>query len=156
MSGSPKDDEQVAVAGVLQVVGHVQVVVHPCFQHWDAAEPFELGGVGVVVEGAGNQQVEPGFRGLAGGLDEVGAGDGAELRADEHGGAALVGRGFLTTDAAFGADAVARPARQGREIDAGLPCGPVARRRSPDCRGWPWHEVVAPAVAARLPRQCLR
>ena len=72
------------MAGVLQVVGHVQVVVHARFQHRDAAEALELRRVGVVVEGAGDQQIEAGFRGLAGGLDEVRTGDGAELRAYEN------------------------------------------------------------------------
>ena len=46
-------------------------------------------GVGVVVEGAGDQHVEAGVAGLAGGGDQIGAGDGAELRADEDRGALL-------------------------------------------------------------------
>ena len=84
-----EDDEQVALAGVLQVVGHVQVGVHAGFEHGDAAELVELGGVGLVVEGAGDQHVEAGVAGLAGGGHQIGARDGAELRADEDGGALL-------------------------------------------------------------------
>jgi hypothetical protein len=67
-----EDDEQVALAGVLEVVGHVQVGVHAGLEHRDAAELVELGGVGVVVEGAGDQHVEAGVAGLAGGGDQVG------------------------------------------------------------------------------------
>ena len=47
-----EDDEQVAVAGILQLAGHVQVGVHAGFQYRDAAQALELGGVGIVVEGA--------------------------------------------------------------------------------------------------------
>jgi hypothetical protein len=85
-----EDHEEVALAaGVLQVVGHVQVGVHARLEDGDAAELVELGGVGVVVEGAGDEHVEAGVGGLAGGGDQVGAGDGAELGADEDAGAAL-------------------------------------------------------------------
>ena len=55
-----EDDEQVALAGVLQVVGHVEVGVHARLEDRDAAERFELRRVGVVVEGAGDQDVEAG------------------------------------------------------------------------------------------------
>ena len=85
-----ENDEEVALAGVLEVVGHVQVGVHARLEDGDAAELVELRGVGVVVEGAGDEHVEAGVAGLAGGGDEVGAGDGAELRADEDGGAFLL------------------------------------------------------------------
>ena len=81
--GLAEDDEEVALAGVLQVVGHVEVGVHARLQHGDAAELAELRGVGVVVEGAGDQHVEVGVGGLAHRRHEIGAGDGAELRADE-------------------------------------------------------------------------
>ena len=46
--------------------------------------------VRVVVERAGDQHVEVGIAGLARGRDQIGARDGAELRADEDGGAFLV------------------------------------------------------------------
>ena len=85
-----EDDEEVALAGVLEVVGHVQVGVHARLEHGDAAELVELRGVGLVVEGAGDQHVEVGVAGLAGGRHQIGALDGAELRADEDGGALLV------------------------------------------------------------------
>jgi hypothetical protein len=74
-----EDHEQVALAGVLQVAGHVQVGVHARLQHRDAAELVELGRVGLVVEGAGDEHVEAGVAGLAGGGDQVRAADGAEL-----------------------------------------------------------------------------
>jgi hypothetical protein len=43
--GLAEDHEQVALAGVLQVLGHVQVGVHARLEHRDAAELVELGGV---------------------------------------------------------------------------------------------------------------
>ena len=80
-------DEEVAFARVLQVVGHVEVGVHAGLEDRDAAELGELGGVGLVVEGAGDEDVERGVGGRAGGGDEVHAVDGAELGADEYGAA---------------------------------------------------------------------
>ena len=50
-----EDDEQVALAGVLQVVGHVQVGVHAGLEDRNAAELAELRRVGVVVERTGDQ-----------------------------------------------------------------------------------------------------
>ena len=90
--GLAEDDEQVAGAGGLQVAAHMQVGVHARLQHRHAAELVELGGVGVEVEGAGDQHVEAGVARLARGGDEVGPGDGAELGADEDAGAALPSR----------------------------------------------------------------
>ena len=84
-----EDDEQVAFAGVLQVLGHVQVGIHAGLEHGDAAQLVELGGVRLVVEGAGDQHIEAGIARLARGGDEVGALHGAELGADEDGGALL-------------------------------------------------------------------
>ena len=60
-----EDDEEVAFAGVFEVVGHVEVGVHAGLEDGDAAEFVELRGVGVVVEGAGDQHVEIGVRGFA-------------------------------------------------------------------------------------------
>ena len=82
-----KDDKEVALAGVFEVVGHVEVGVHAGLEDRDAAEFVELGGVGLVIEGAGKQNIESGVGGLADSLHEIGAGDGAEFRADEDGGA---------------------------------------------------------------------
>ena len=53
-----EDDEEVALAVVAQIVGHVEVGVHPGLEHLDAAQPGKLGGVCVVVEGAGDENVE--------------------------------------------------------------------------------------------------
>ena len=33
-----EDDEQISLAGVLEILGHVQVGVHPSFEHGDAAQ----------------------------------------------------------------------------------------------------------------------
>ena len=74
-----EDDEEVALAGILQVVGHVEVGVHARLEHGDAAEFCELGGVRLIVEGAGDQHVKVGVAGLSGSSDQIGAGNGAEL-----------------------------------------------------------------------------
>ena len=86
MSGSPKMTKRLPLAGVLQVVGHVQVGVHPRLEDRERAELVEVGGVRLVVESAGDEHVEARVRGLAGGLDEVRPRDGAELRPDEDAG----------------------------------------------------------------------
>ena len=65
----------------------MQIGVHARLEHGDAAELVEFRGVRLVVEGAGDQHIEAGIAGLAGGGDQIGALDGAELRADEDGGA---------------------------------------------------------------------
>ena len=109
-----EDDEEIAFAGVLEVVGHVQVGVHAGLEHGDAAQLVELRGVRLVVEGAGDQHIEPGIARLAGGGDEIRALHGAELRADEDGGAFL-GVAFHVT--AFGADQIAGPGGERGEGD---------------------------------------
>ena len=87
-----EDDEEVALAGVLEVLGHVQVGVHTGLEHGDAAEFTELGGVRLVVEGAGDQNVEVRIARLARGGHQIGPGDGAEFRADEDGSPEFSGR----------------------------------------------------------------
>jgi hypothetical protein len=87
ISGSPKMTKRLPLPVFFQVFGHVKVGVHAGLQDGDAAEFVELGGMGVEVEGAGDEDVEAGVGGFAGGGDEVGAGDGAELRADQDCGA---------------------------------------------------------------------
>ena len=67
--GFTKDDKEVARSGVFEVVGHVQVGVHAGFEDGDAAELGEVGGVGIVAEGTGNQNIEPGIAGFTGGGD---------------------------------------------------------------------------------------
>ena len=71
--GLAEDDEEVPFAGVLQVLGHVKVGVHAGFENGDAADLRQLRGVRFVVEGAGDEDVEVGVGGFAGGGDEVGA-----------------------------------------------------------------------------------
>jgi hypothetical protein len=82
-----EDDEEVAFAGVLEIFGHVQVGVHARLEHGDAAQLAELRGVRLVVEGAGDEDIEAGIAGLTRGGDEVGALYGTELGSDEDGGA---------------------------------------------------------------------
>lgn len=72
-----EDDEEVALPGVLEVVGHVEVGVYAGFEDGYPAEPVELGGVGFVVEGARDEDIEVRVSGFAGGTHEVGARDGS-------------------------------------------------------------------------------
>ncbi|MNK99684.1 hypothetical protein D3C87_1200940 [compost metagenome] len=101
-----EDHEQVALAGVLQVFGHVQVGIHACLEHVDAAQLAEFAGRCIVVEGAGDEHVEIGIASFAGGIDQVSTGNGTELRADQDTGTLHLS---VFQIAAFGADQVARP-----------------------------------------------
>ena len=56
-----EDDKQIAFAGVLQVVGHVEVGVHPGLEDGDAAQLVELRRMGVVVKGTGDEDIEVGI-----------------------------------------------------------------------------------------------
>ena len=116
--GLAEDDEEVALAGVLEIAGHVKVGVHARLEHRDATELLELRGVGVVAEGAGNQHVEPGVGRLTCGGNQIRARDGAELRPDEDASAAR-GTRFAAAFhiAPLGADVMARPSRERREGD---------------------------------------
>ena len=102
----------------LQVLGNVEVGVHAGFEDGDAADLGQLRGVRLVVEGAGDEDVEVGVGGFAGGGDEVRARDGAELGADEDGGA-LFAAGALASFKvkAHGADVLARPRGERGEGD---------------------------------------
>ena len=93
----------------------MQVGVHAGLEHGDAAELVELRGVRLVVEGAGDEHIEPGIARLAGGGDEIGALHGAELGADEDGGALSPSLAFQV--AAFGADQIAGPGGERGEGD---------------------------------------
>ena len=110
-----EDDEEVALAGVLEVVGHVQVGIHARLEHGDAAEFVELRGVGVVVEGAGDEHIKAAITGLTGSGNQIGAGNGTELRADEDGCAFFRRQmsSFTFQITAFGADQIARPGGEG-------------------------------------------
>lgn len=79
----PEDDEEVVAAGVGNVVGHVEIRVHARLEDGNAAELVELRGLCVVVEGAGNEDIEARVAGFPGGDDKVGTAHGAELRANE-------------------------------------------------------------------------
>lgn len=47
--GLAKDDEQVALAGILEVFGHVQVGIHARLEYRNAIEYFEFRDLGLVV-----------------------------------------------------------------------------------------------------------
>ena len=101
-----KDYEQVSLAGVLKVIGHVQVCIHARLEYRDASEFVKFRRVSVVVKSAGNQYIETCIAGLAGGGHQIGAGDCAEFGADEDSGALFAARFFITS---FGADQIAWP-----------------------------------------------
>ena len=81
-----EDDEQVALAAVDQILLHVQICVHAGLEHGNRPELVELGGLGLVVEGAADQHVEAGIGAFAACFHQIDAADGAELRADEDAG----------------------------------------------------------------------
>ena len=113
-----EDDEQIPLAGVLEIVGHVQVSVHPGLEHGDSTEFVEFRRMGVIVEGAGDEDVKTGVTGLTGGMNQVGAGNGAEFGTDEDGGPFLdSGAVAFFQVAPFGTDQVARPGDEGGEGD---------------------------------------
>src|SRR3546814_9020549 len=66
------------------LLGHMQVGVHARLQHGDAPQLVEFGGVGVVVEGAGDQHVEVRVRRLARRRHQVRPRHRAELGPDEN------------------------------------------------------------------------
>lgn len=102
-----EDDEEVALAGVLQVLGHVQVGVHAGFQDGERAKAIEVGRLGVEIEGAGDQYVEAGVRCLAGGSRDLAACQRAKFRADQDR-RAFFHRAAIGI-AAFGGDVIAGP-----------------------------------------------
>jgi len=76
--------------------------------------------VSLIVEGAGDEHIEASITGLAGGGDEIGPLNGAELGTNEDGGTPL----RLTFQIpAFGADQLAGPRGEGGEGDAVLLVG---------------------------------
>ena len=85
--GLAEHDEQVALPGVLQLVRHVQVGIHARLQDREAAELAQFRGMGVEVEGAGDQHVEARIDRLARGGDEVRPADGAVFGTDQDRGA---------------------------------------------------------------------
>ena len=138
----------------------MQVGVHAGLQHRHPPQALELGGVGVVVEGAGDEHVETAVGGLPRRLHQVGTRHRAELRPDEHrspplgtGWRVLVilrlaqdGRRGALDVPAVGADEPARPRRQRREADAVLPVG-LLHAGAPQVIQDDLAEVVARAVA---------
>ncbi len=85
--GFAEDDEEVSLAGVLEVCRHVQIGIHACLQYRHASELGEVGRVRFVVECAGDQDVEIDICGFSGGFHKVGARDGSEFGADVDAGA---------------------------------------------------------------------
>ena len=114
----PEDHEQIALARVLEIVGHVEIRVHARFEHRDAPQFVELRGLGVVVERAGDEHIEIGFARLAHGPHQVGTRDRAELGADENARAFVDARIRVALGVrALGANQIARPRRERRKRD---------------------------------------
>ena len=111
-----EDDEQVPLAGVLQIAGHVEVGIHARLEDGNAPELPEFRCVGLVVERAGDQQVEADVRRLPGRSDQIRPRDGAELGTDKDR-RAFLGAGLLAAFdvAPFRADEIARPGGDGGE-----------------------------------------
>ena len=145
--GFAEDHEQVALAGVLEVAGCVQVGIHACLEDRDATELAEFGGVRLVAERAGDEHVEVGVGGFASGGYQVGTGDGAELGGDEDAGAALGAGVRMTFDvAALGAEEVTGPRGERGEGDAVLLVGLLDAGRVQMFQDY-GREVLMPVVA---------
>ena len=117
MSGSPKMTKRLPLPVLARVSPMCRSAFMRGLEDGQGAELVELGGVGLEVEGAGDEHVEAGVAGLAGGPDEVLSGDGAELGADDDAGAAF-GAVLAFGVAALGADELAGPRVDRRERDA--------------------------------------
>ena len=90
----------------------MQIGVHARLEHRDAAKLVEFRGMGIIVEGAGDEHIEASIAGLPSRSDQVGAGYGAKLWADEDRGSLLCSCILVAFDVTpFGADQFPRPGR---------------------------------------------
>ena len=121
-----EDDEEVPLAGVPEVVRHVEVGVHPGLEDREAAEFRELARVRVVGEGARHQHIEARFGGLPRGGGEIRTRDGPELGPDQDSGAALPTALLV---APLRRDELAGPGVQRGELDPILPVRLLDARR---------------------------
>jgi hypothetical protein len=62
----------------------VQISIHARLKDRDAAQLVELAGLRFVVEGAGNEHIKAGITCFARSIDQIRAGNGTELGADEN------------------------------------------------------------------------
>lgn len=69
----PKDDEAVAVTGVGEVLGHMQVGVYPGLEHIGPSQLLKLIGMGVAAERTGDEGIQAGVCGLAGPMQSMAA-----------------------------------------------------------------------------------
>ena len=111
-----EDDEHIAASGVLQLVRHMHVWVDARLEDFEASQTPQLGGMGVEVEGAGDQHVEARVNRLARGGDNILPADSAIFGTDQDRGAAL-GAVLALNEGAAGADEIAGPWRQALETD---------------------------------------
>ena len=109
-----EDYEEIAFAGVLEVLRHVQVSVHASFKHWNAAKLAELGRMRLVVEGAGDQGIERSIASLTGGGNKISTLNRAKLGADEDGSAFFHVPFHITS---LSTDEIAWPRRERGEGD---------------------------------------
>ena len=66
-----EDDEEIAASALPQLVGHVRIRVHPRLDDRHLAELLEVAGMGVEIEGAGDDHVEARVARLLRSLDQV-------------------------------------------------------------------------------------
>ena len=151
MSGSPKITNRLPLPVFFRSPAMLQVGVHARLEDGDAAELAELGGVRLVTERTGDQHIVVGVGGFAGGGDQIGAGDGAELGADEDARAAFGAGVRVTFDVA--------PSAQMNGPGQGVSAVKEMRSRGapaarPRCSGAPgsWSR----SLAARRSRSCSR
>jgi hypothetical protein len=78
-----KDNEEISLAGVLEILCHMQIGIHPGYENGHVPERVELGGVGFIVECTGDQDIETCISRFACSRNEVCAEDGSKLWANE-------------------------------------------------------------------------
>src|ERR1700730_925314 len=115
MSGSPKMTKRLPLPEFFfEVIGHVQIGIHPGLEDRDAAQLIEFRGVRLIIESAGDENIEIRVARLAGGKHQVLMLDSAKLRADENRGALFC---VAFPVAAIRANQIARPQCQRGEGD---------------------------------------
>ena len=80
-----KNDEEIALARIFEVGGHMQVGVHARLENPHRAEAGQIAGGRIVVEGAGNKQFKTRLARFPCRCGQILAGDAAEFRPDEDG-----------------------------------------------------------------------
>ena len=112
--GFTKDDEEVPGSGVLEVVCHVEIRVHPGFEDGDVAKSGEVSGMGIEAESTGNQDIKSRIASFTSCAHKIGTRNGSKLWTDEDACAFFL---FAFEVASFSTDVFSGPAGECGEVD---------------------------------------